>query len=175
MTAPNTLQNPLPAPPRLVLRVGLAGNRDVPEAARQRLLDTLADVFRTTARRLAEVAPGTPMRAGQEPRFSRFYSQQAPLLRLITGLAEVADALATQALDQAIADDSLKPHVAAELAAVLPFDLAAYRASRDAAFRADFDRRKSGVSSGNPVSVHAGNPVSVHGKSGAVHHSCPKR
>jgi len=123
------------------LRVGLAGNRDVPEAARQRLLDTLADVFRTTARRLAEVAPGTPMRAGQEPRFSRFYSQQAPLLRLITGLAEGADALATQALDQAVADDSLKPHVAAELAAVLPFDLASYRASRDAAFRADFDRQ----------------------------------
>ena len=89
MIAPNTLQNPLPAPPRLVLRVGLAGNRDVPEAARQRLLDTLADVFRTTARRLADVAPGTPMRVGQEPRFSRFYSQQAPLLRLIRGKSGV--------------------------------------------------------------------------------------
>src|SRR5437867_5660314 len=94
MTAPNTPVNALPAPPRLVLRVGFAGSRDVPEAARQWLLETLACVFRSMARRLAEIAPGTPVQDGQAPRIARFYSRETPLLRLITGLAEGADTLA---------------------------------------------------------------------------------
>jgi hypothetical protein len=138
MTEPSTLRNPLPDRPRLVFRVGFAGNREVPEEMHQRLIETLAGVFRTVAQRLAEIAPGTPVAAGTRPRIARYYSQETPLLRLITGLAEGTDTFAAQALDRAVDDDS---HIAAELAAVLPFDLAAYRASRNAEFRADFDRQ----------------------------------
>ena len=141
MTEPSTLRNPLPDRPRLVFRVGFAGNREVPEAMHQRLIETLAGVFRTVAQRLAEIAPGTPVAASTRPRIARYYSQETPLLRLITGLAEGSDTLAVQALDRAVDDDSVKPPIAAELAAVLPFDLAAYRASRNAEFRADFDRQ----------------------------------
>ena len=60
---------------------------------------------------------------------------------MITGLAEGADAVADQALHQAAALPSLRGRIDTELAAVLPFDLASYRASRPESFHAQFDEQ----------------------------------
>jgi hypothetical protein len=133
-------KNPLPERPRLVLRVGFAGNRELPDDGTAPVREVLAYVFETITRQLIEIAPGQPLQPDHAPSIAQFYSTQIPLLRLITGLAEGADSLAAQALDQVAAESSLKSEFDAELAAVLPFDLATYRTSRTEAFRAEFDR-----------------------------------
>jgi hypothetical protein len=140
MATHQNVPDPRPALPRLVLGMGFAGSRNLPEDARRRLSGALVSVLGTVAQRLAEIAPGTPGNEGQAPRIARFYARHPPLLRLITGLAEGADALAAEALEQAKVDNAGKPRVDGELAAVLPFDLKAYRAGREATFRAEFDR-----------------------------------
>lgn len=77
---------------------------------------------------------------------AQFYSHEPPVLRLVTGLCEGADWVAGELLQEVhVAPDGgqacAKPCVHPELAAVLPFSVADYRASRPAAFRADFDRQ----------------------------------
>ena len=52
---PRTIE--LPEPPRLVLRVGFAGNCDLPEGAKATLEKALELVFETIARQLIEIAP----------------------------------------------------------------------------------------------------------------------
>ncbi len=141
MTVPTPRANLLPPRPRLVLRVGFAGVRDLPTDMMEPLTEVLVSVFETIARQLVEIAPGQPTRPGQPPRISRFYSQEAPLLRLITGLAEGSDAFALGALDLVAAGPAPVSGFAAELAAVLPFDVAVYRGSRNEAFRPEFDRQ----------------------------------
>ena len=69
------------------------------------------------------IAPGQPTRPGQPPRISRFYSQEAPLLRLITGLAEVPMLPTGKALYLVTAGPASVSGFAAKLAAVLPFDV----------------------------------------------------
>jgi hypothetical protein len=132
--------NVLPLRPRLVLRVGFAGNCDLPANATGPLTTALADLFETIARQLVEIAPGRPAPPDHPPRISEFFAQENPLLRLITGLAEGADTLAADAFEQVAADSSLAPHFGAELAAVLPFDVATYRRSRNPTFQPHFDR-----------------------------------
>lgn len=132
--------NSLPAFPRLVLRIGFAGSQKLPTESAD-LLAKLEMIFETVARRLAEIAPGPPLEAGTpEPRIRDFYSRENPLLRLITGLCEGGDSLAVEAFDALQVHQELQPHVATELAAVIPFDLPAYRASRPPGFLPEFDR-----------------------------------
>ena len=105
-------------------------------------------VLRILGHRLAALTPGVPVDTGKEPRVSAFFSKQCPLLRLITGLCEGADAVAGQVLETV----SISPDVGSscgpdtrcletELAAVVPFDLETYRRSRPAGFQAEFDRQ----------------------------------
>lgn len=131
----------LPDLPRLALRVGFAGNQKLPVDVSE-LLASLEDVFQTLAYRLAEIAPGPPICAATpESGLSRFYSKDNPAFRLITGLCEGGDSLAAHALDALKNNSELHRHVAIELAAVIPFDLPTYRASRPSAFLPDFDKQ----------------------------------
>lgn len=124
--------------PRLVLRVGFAGTQSLPEDTGY-LGAKLAAVFETIAQRLTEIVPGTQIE-GVPPvgRVAQFYSKEFPLLRVITGLCEGADALAGRTL--AILS-SHKANLMAELAAVIPFDISTYRESRPPGFRAEFDEQ----------------------------------
>jgi hypothetical protein len=138
----------LPPRPRAVLRLAFAGRRVLESPEVETLSTALGQVLGLLGHRLAALTPGVPVQAGQEPRVAAFYADQRPLLRLITGLCEGADTVAAQVLEGLhIAPDSPGPDGAAatcvdtELAAVLPFDLPAYRASRAPDFRADFDRQ----------------------------------
>ncbi len=137
----NPLVNDLPPLPRLVLRVGFAGSQAVTAEA-PLVAERLDQILEALALRVAQIAPGTPFEsAAREPWISRFYSNENPVLRLITGLCEGADVLGAQALERLERHEHLSPHVATELAAVLPFDLPVYRASRTPAYRAEFDRQ----------------------------------
>jgi len=120
--------------PRLVLRVGFAGNRELPADRMPDLRTALAAVYDVISSRLEEIAPGIDV-PGEAPPIARFYLNEAPLLRLVTGLAEGGDALAAQVLSERSGHGSVQ----SENAAVLPFDLETYRRSRDQAFRATFD------------------------------------
>jgi hypothetical protein len=130
----------------LVLRAGFAGRKDLTSDETTLLETALAEVLHTLGHRLAAIAPGVPVEAGREPRVSAFFQAQAPLLRLVTGLCEGADAVAAQVLERvSISPDAGAacgpdtPCLQTELGAVLPFDVEAYRQSRPAAFRAEFD------------------------------------
>jgi len=162
--------HPTPPRPRLVLRVGFAGSqklltdeefaarppstdrerkeREHHVAERRRLEKVLPDVLETMGRRLAEIVPGVPVTTGKEPPVAAFFEKRCPLLRLITGLCEGADALSARMLERvAIAPDpgsACGPDtrcLETELAAVLPFDVESYRCSRPEVFQAEFDRQ----------------------------------
>jgi hypothetical protein len=127
--------------PRLVLRVGFAGTQKLPTDP-SGLSASLKKIFEAIARRLAEIAPGPPIHAAMtEPRISRFYSKDNPMLRLVTGLCEGGDGLAAQMLETLAQHPVLHQHVDTELAAVIPFDLPTYRASRSTAFHPEFDEQ----------------------------------
>jgi len=127
--------------PQLALRLGFAGSQKLPEDTTA-LGAKLVSVFEVIAQRVAEVAPGTPT-TGPSPvgRVAQFYSKEIPVLRLVTGLCEGADALAGRMFGALAAHATLGPYVTTELAAVLPFSLGAYRESRSAGFRAEFDEQ----------------------------------
>jgi hypothetical protein len=133
-------RNWLPEPPRLVLRVGFAGNRRLPtDVSGEHLTEALTEIFRALAEPLVAIAQDTGSSGCAQPRFSRFYSRQPPLLRLVTGLAEGADAFAARALDRMQEPQAVDSPVKTELAGVLPFNLASYRDSRTVEFRSEFD------------------------------------
>lgn len=134
--------------PDLVLRLGLAGNRwggsaDDPDTSPLRpepsgvaaLEAATAAVFDEVERQLLQIATDKTHDA-RGSRVAGFYSQNPPVLRLITGLAEGADQLAATALSRRASDGS---PVRRELAGVVPCTLAAYRESRKPWHRADFD------------------------------------
>ena len=138
----------LPTRPRLVLRVGFAGRKELTGDEQQLLDAALQSVLHTIGRRLADIAPGTPMEQGKGPPVSAFYSHECPLLRLVTGLCEGADFVAGEVLPKVnIPPDAHESCPAdtrcleTELAAVLPFDVEAYRRSRPSAYQPQFDRQ----------------------------------
>jgi len=142
--------NPLPPRPRLVLRLGFAGRKELTASEQHLLAEALDSVMQTQARRLASIAPGTPVEAGKEPPVSTFFSRECPLLRLVTGLCEGADAEAAEALTRvSVSPDSGSscpvgtPCIETELAAVLPCDVETYRASRPHDFLPQFDEQLS--------------------------------
>jgi hypothetical protein len=92
--------HPLPPRPRLVLRAGFAGRKDLSPEECSRLESSLRLVFSTLGHRLAALAPGVPIGAGTKPQVAKFFAPQCPLLRLVTGLCEGADALAAQVFEQ---------------------------------------------------------------------------
>jgi len=137
-----------PLRPRLVLRAGFAGRKDLSVAEQASLATALHEVLTTLGDELAGLTPGVPVRAGREPRVAAFLARTCPLLRLVTGLCEGADAVAWQVLEAVhIAPDKGAPCgpdtscVETELAAVLPFDVETYRSSRPATFLSEFDRQ----------------------------------
>jgi len=141
-------ESPLPPRPRVVLRVGFAGRRSLSAEEETRLESALRSVFQTLGRRLAAIAPGVPVDAGKEPKVSEFYGRECPLLRLVTGLCEGADAVAARVLEEvSIAPDGPAAPgketrcLEAELAAVIPFDVETYRSSRPTVFQREFDKQ----------------------------------
>ncbi len=140
--------NGLPGCPRLVLRVGFAGARELSEKEQELTLESLTKVFHCMAGRLAQIVPNSPTRDPNAPRVADFYSPEPPLLRLITGLAEGGDTVAWEALQAAMTQCRVpadgRPgepchHVQGELAAVLPCAPAQYREGRKIKSRIHFD------------------------------------
>ena len=134
-------RNEIPDLPRLVLRVAFAGSRQLPvDDATLRM--QLRAIFETIAQRLAQIAPGTPITTElPEAQVRDFYANDPPLLRLVTGLCEGADALAADMLRHIDEHPELHEHVVTELAAVVPFDLPSYRSSREDDFIPEFDQQ----------------------------------
>lgn len=138
---------PLPALPRLVLRAGFAGRRELSQDEVERLEGSLGLVLHWIGRRLAAITPGIPVERGSEPRIAAFYRPECPLLRLVTGLCEGADAIAAGVLervrvhpDPGCTDGEATRCLETELAAVIPFDAETYRWSRPEQYREEYDR-----------------------------------
>jgi hypothetical protein len=133
-----------PKRPDLVLRLGFAGNRELPSegVGTRGIQASIREVLSFLGSRLVELAPGTVSDANSLPWICRFYSDARPRLRLITGLAEGADLLAANALRE-VQSGELSSRLHAELAAVVPFDLDVYRRSRDAIYQPAFDEMVS--------------------------------
>lgn len=133
-----------------------AGTRVVPgeRAAsleeRGRLEKSLNGVLVTLGDELVRILSQfqVPAEQKERPRVSRFFAEQPPLLRMVTGLCEGADALAAKVLDSVSIAPCGAPNSLAdtrcletELAAVLPFDVESYRRSRPVWFRDEFDKQ----------------------------------
>lgn len=123
--------SPLPDLPEVVIRIGFAGSREL-SSGRAAVAQSLRRVFDAVALQLAATA--VPVGNSPAHAMSRFYSHQPARLRLVTGLAEGADALAAETLSA-----SGTPTVKTELAAVLPFGVDDYRASRPQHYQSHFD------------------------------------
>ena len=142
---PGGLVNPLPDRPRVVLRIGFAGQRDLPEGFEKHLGPTLEAVLKIIGRQLAVTIPAGPVQSEKEPPIAAFFAKESPLLRLITGLCEGADATAAEVREQISGDRELTGgssacnRVETELAAVLPFDFPTYRKTRPSTFQEKFD------------------------------------
>ncbi len=130
---------PLPPRPRAVLRLGFAGRRELAPAAEAHLRLALGRILAIMGQRLVALTPGVPAAAERAARVTQCYAPQPPLLRLVTGLCEGADALAAQVLADLAPAGEPPGGLETELAAVLPFDLVDYRDSRPDWFRAEFD------------------------------------
>ncbi len=146
MTAPSLPSTP--PRPRLVLRLGFAGRRELSEAETRVLDNSLDRILGPIGNCLAGLAPGVPVKGEEDLKITSFYSQECPVLRIVTGLCEGADDRAAEALSrlriEADGHSSEKvsaPCLVPELAAVLPFSPEAYRSSRDVNFRSQFDAR----------------------------------
>lgn len=134
--------------PRLVLRLGFAGRKELVGSEPDRLEVALREVFDVLGHRLASLIPGIPVGEGNEPKVSAFYERRCPLMRVVTGLCEGADALAGRVISEtSIAADEGSSCaldtacLETELAAVLPFDVETYRTSRPKEFLEEFDRQ----------------------------------
>ncbi|WP_295888800.1 hypothetical protein [uncultured Thiohalocapsa sp.] len=136
----------LPARPRAVLRIGFAGRRELEPAEEARLEEALVRVFTLLGHRLAALTPGVPVVDAAVTKVADFFATgEPPLLRVVTGLCEGADAAAARALEQVCirpndgSDAPPEACLARRLAAVLPFAVDAYRTSRKQDFRDEFD------------------------------------
>jgi hypothetical protein len=120
----------LPSIPEEIQRVKAEHSKIVSE--RKRLESTLPTVFSTLGYRLAAVLPYVPVEQGNEPPFAAFFERQCPLLKVVTGLCQGADAVAGKIMLDS--QDRIKPKpdsgsqcspdtkcLEAELTAVIPF------------------------------------------------------
>lgn len=137
-----------PPRPRLVLRLGFAGRRELTTDETRVLDESLDRILNAVENCLAGLAPGVPVKGEGDLKITSFYSEECPVLRIVTGLC--ADDRAAEALsriridpDDPLPVDAPVPCLSPELAAVLPFSPEAYRASRAADFRLQFDDRLS--------------------------------
>ena len=118
--------------PHLTLRLGFAGNINLPEGA-QAHRAALDAVLAATARHLATIPGGTGNKGASAFHVSDYYEKNSTTIRLVTGLAEGGDTEAYEALKRLAV-----PQVAKELAAVLGCDVQNYHDSRSAAHQAAF-------------------------------------
>jgi hypothetical protein len=122
--------------PDMILRVGFVGVRTIPENSKH-VEEALGYLLPLLAQELFAIAhsdSGEITKKSHHP-IARFYSKKTPTIRLITGLAEGADEMATGALDR-INTTLVTP----ELAAVIPFGVEDYRSTRPTEFLSRFDR-----------------------------------
>lgn len=137
-----------PPRPRMVLRLGFAGRRALSADDEVRLGRALDRVLGSLARRLVALAPGGAAGASSGACYA---PEQPPLLRLVTGLCEGADTAAVLALERLasappVGADATQPGLETECAALVPWALEAYRASRYGWFQAEFDRQAAACS-----------------------------
>jgi hypothetical protein len=97
----------MPPRPRLTVRIGFAGSQSLDDTATSTLRTALTAALQCVGQSLAELAPGVPVKAGQEPPITSFYSKESPLLRLVTGLCEGADLLAGEVPGRALSASGL--------------------------------------------------------------------
>ena len=85
----------IPSRPRLVLRLGFAGNRSLPDDPDNKIETAIRQMLDFIALKLEEFAPAIscPPPPELSCRIGCFYSNDDPEIRLISGLAEGADAL----------------------------------------------------------------------------------
>lgn len=85
-----------PLAPDLVLRVGFAGKRELDAAQSETVRNRLLDVFSVLGWRLIEISPlDDATNERPVPAIAKFYSHKQPTLRLIHGLCEGADSIAS--------------------------------------------------------------------------------
>lgn len=120
--------------PDLVLRLGVAGNRSLPDEAEKSLRLRLQAVYTELNRHLTVLAPGLESAAKPSP-ITTYYSDNPPILRLVSGLADGADQLACDTL---LADNG--GGVTREIAAILPFETETYRDHSPVQDKARFER-----------------------------------
>jgi len=104
-----------PPKPRLTLRVGVTGKRAIPAEERERIRNSLDEVFRAIGTLLVKCHSDNP----------DFFSKQVPLLRINSGMAEGADQIAAEVAIK-LHRDSSSHQVETRLAAILPFLQAEY-------------------------------------------------
>lgn len=130
--------------PRVVLRVGFAGTQSPDPAKLEGINRRLDDVLSCIGEQLVELAPDTPCRGDEPPEISKYYADENPLLRVISGLCEGGDQLAYEALEWVKvprdADGQAFECLDTENALVIGFDRDSYRASREPEFHPEFDR-----------------------------------
>jgi len=133
----NTQSNPNCLPkPRTVLRIGFAGTRNLPKDTKK-LEKALSLIFSTIGNQLIKLSQKPRQPEGQETSVHEFYSTEAPLLRLVTGLAKGADDMAATALENTT--PGFEGCIETTLAGVIPFKLPIYRESRDKSYQDRFD------------------------------------
>ena len=118
--------------PRLVLRVALAGNRDLPDSGGS-LEKALLQLYTSVALRLSGLKDARTVYSVAE-----YYSVQKPAMRLVSGLAEGGDTLGFSVLRRCVAE-GLTSGVEVSYAAVLAGPLEDYRRLRNEDHLSDFD------------------------------------
>lgn len=131
--------NQLPGLPRLVFRIGFAGNKAL-SGNTTPLGNKLHEVFTVITRRICEIAPEPPHITSSQPDpvIRNYYSKENALVRLVTGLCEGADELAADRFLDLKNHPVCDKHVETRLAAVVPFELDVYQRSRPATYHATF-------------------------------------
>ncbi|MCB1237509.1 MAG: hypothetical protein KDM91_20765, partial [Verrucomicrobiae bacterium] len=125
----------LPERPDLVLRLGFAGNRNLPDDPDNLLPRAINWVLDGISRQLAILAPGVldpPTPATSPEHVLKFYSQEFPVLRIVTGLAEGADSLiGKEVIRRRNSSGTEFSATRVRQSAILPCQPEAYRESRD--------------------------------------------
>ena len=113
----------LPPKPDIVLRVGFAGCRNLPDDFQQQQA-AIETVLSSIVHKMANLFSTDPGNTSANS-IKNYYSANPPIVRLVTGLAEGADAVAFSVFKQLP-----KTFVHTEVAAVLGCDVVSYRNAR---------------------------------------------